>query len=132
MKDWFILAALFFSQASLATPDAVNQVMDDLASQGVTTANATKGKALWNRNFRGDAPFTERSCTSCHGSDLSTQGKHIKTGKAIKPLAPSTNANSLTDVRKINKWFLRNCKWTLDRECSAQEKADLLSFIRQQ
>lgn len=44
-------------------------------------------------------------------------------------MAPSANPERLTDVRKIEKWFKRNCKWTLGRECSAQEKTDLLLYI---
>jgi hypothetical protein len=38
----------------------------------------------------------------------------------------------LTDVASIEKWFLRNCRGTWGRECSAQEKGDLLLFINQQ
>ncbi|MEA3244387.1 MAG: DUF1924 domain-containing protein, partial [Pseudomonadota bacterium] len=33
------------------------------------------------------------------------------------------------DGKKIEKWFKRNCKWTLGRECTAQEKADFLAYI---
>ena len=57
---------------------------------------------------------------------------HPQTGKPIKPLAPSANPQRLTDLREINKWLLRNCKWTLGRECSAQEKGDFLTWLRQQ
>ncbi|MFK5970948.1 MAG: DUF1924 domain-containing protein [Candidatus Marithrix sp.] len=31
---------------------------------------------------------------------------------------------------QIRKWFKRNCKWTLGRECNAQEKGDILKFIQ--
>lgn len=95
-------------------------------------ADASQGKQLWTRVYTGEAPYTERSCTRCHGDDLTKDGKHVKTGKLIKPLAPSVNKDSLTDEKKIEKWFMRNCKWTMGRECSAQEKADILNFIRQQ
>ena len=52
------------------------------------------------------------------------------TGKAIEPLAPSANPKRLTDPEHIEKWFLRNCKWTLGRECTPQEKGDFLVMIR--
>ena len=132
MKHLIIIAALSISQATMANTAAITQVMDELTSQGAASANAENGKALWNKSYAGDAPFTERSCTSCHSDNLTTTGKHAKTGKSIKPLAPSVNKDSLTDAKKINKWFLRNCKWTLNRECTAQEKADILTFISKQ
>jgi hypothetical protein len=72
----------------------------------------------------------ERSCASCHTSDPRNPGKHVTTGKAIKPMAPSVNARRFTDTKKIEKWFKRNCRWTLGRECNAQEKADLLSYLQ--
>lgn len=137
MKNQLIIKALIlshtvFSQMAFANSDAVKQIMDELAGQSAGTANAGNGKALWNRTYSGNAPFTERSCTTCHGAKLNVQGRHVKTGKPVPPLAPSVNADSLKDSRKVKKWLLRNCKWTLGRECSAQEKADLLSFISQQ
>jgi len=68
---------------------------------------------------------------SCHTSNLNAKGKHIRTGKAIKPMSPSINKQRLAGIKKVNKWFKRNCKWTLGRECTAQEKLDLLTFINQ-
>jgi hypothetical protein len=56
----------------------------------------------------------------------------VKTGKRIEPMAVSVNPQRLGDMAKIEKWFRRNCKWTLGRACTAQEKGDLLSFLRQQ
>jgi hypothetical protein len=73
-----------------------------------------------------------RACTSCHSNDLTQPGRHATTGKAIEPLAPSVNAKRLTERRRIEKWFKRNCKWTLGRECTPQEKGDLLSFMGKQ
>lgn len=73
-----------------------------------------------------------RSCTSCHGTSLTAVGSHQKTGKRIEPMAPSVNPERLTERRKINKWFLRNCKWTYGRECTAQEKGDILLWLRDQ
>ena len=74
----------------------------------------------------------DRSCQSCHGKDLKASGEHIKTGKVIDPLAPSINKERLTDIKFINKWFKRNCKWTLGRECTPQEKGDFLEYLKTQ
>jgi hypothetical protein len=53
-------------------------------------------------------------------------------GKTIDPLAPSVNQNSLTNVKKIKKWLLRNFKQVYGREGDAKEKGDVLMFINAQ
>lgn len=70
-----------------------------------------------------------RSCMSCHSESLYVRGRHERTGKVIEPMAPSVNSERLTDVKKVRKWFLRNCKWTFGRECTAQEKGDILLWL---
>ena len=47
-------------------------------------------------------------------------------------MARSVNPERLTEVKKLNKWFLRNCKWTYGRECTAQEKGDILVWLSDQ
>jgi Domain of unknown function (DUF1924) len=83
---------------------------------------------------RGQALFTtthgrEWSCASCHGSVPTQVGKHASTGKAIEPLAPAANAQRFTDPAKTEKWFRRNCNDVMGRECSANEKADVLAWL---
>lgn len=130
MKKHILITLLLFSaplsyaQADEAT---VNQLLQDYTSQGASTADATQGKQLWQKTFNNKG---KRSCSDCHTRDLTASGKHIKTNKQIKPMSPSVNAERLSDARKVNKWFKRNCKWTLGRECSAQEKADILVYIQ--
>lgn len=132
MKISLLIISLLTSQLTLANNSVVTQLMNEFKTQGAETPDSQHGQSLWNRNYAGKAPYTERSCSTCHSNNLTNSGKHTKTGKPIKPLAPSVNQESLSDDRKIRKWFKRNCKWTLGRECSAQEKADILSFISQQ
>lgn len=102
----------------------------DYRSQGAGPFDAAAGRALWTREFPGSGGA--RSCATCHGTDLRQAGKHVRTGKAIEPLAPSANAKRLSDASKVEKWFTRNCKWTIGRACTAQEKGDVLNFIRSQ
>jgi hypothetical protein len=90
------------------------------------SADAAAGEAFWNRDFNG------KSCATCHGSDVKKVGQHAKTKKAIDPLAPSVNPERLTEDHKVNKWFLRNCKWTLGRECTPAEKGDILLWLSNQ
>lgn len=71
----------------------------------------------------------EWSCSSCHGGTPTQQGKHASTGKAIAPLAPAFNAERFTDQVRAEKWFRRNCNDVVGRECTAGEKADVLSWL---
>ena len=114
-----------------AEQNAIDTLMQEYTTAGASAGNAQRGEKIWTQTFQGQAPYTERSCTTCHSANLKNTGKHIVTGKAIEPLAPSANAKSLSDVKKIKKWFKRNCKWTLGQECSMQQKADILTFLKQ-
>lgn len=71
----------------------------------------------------------EWSCASCHGAVPTQAGKHASTGKSISALAPAFNADRFTDPAKTEKWFRRNCNDVAGRECTAAEKADVLSWL---
>jgi len=71
----------------------------------------------------------EWSCASCHGALPTQAGKHASTGKSIGALAPAFNPERFTDAAKTEKWFRRNCNDVASRECTAAEKADLLSWL---
>ena len=123
-----ITLVLVFTSACLtglsshANP-VVNKLMQKYQQQGATQAVPEQGRKLWY------AQNGERGCTSCHASSPDKPGKHVKTGKAIKPMAVSVNPQRFKDSKKVEKWFLRNCKWTLGRECTVQEKTDTLSWL---
>ncbi len=83
---------------------------------------------------RGRAFFTSKhgaewSCASCHGMPPTRDGRHASTGKTLSPMAPAANPQAFTQTSKVDKWFRRNCREVLDRECSAGEKADVLSYL---
>jgi hypothetical protein len=110
----------------------VDERLSAYRQQGGADFSAARGRAMWTE-VRGERrPGQAQSCADCHGSDITRAGKHVRTGKPIEPLAPSVNPVRLSDTASIEKWLLRNCKGTWGRECSAQEKGDLLLFIRQQ
>lgn len=88
--------------------------------------DAGAGAALWQKTFGG------KSCASCHAASPRDPGRNERTGKPIKPMAPTVNPERLTDKQQMKKWLLRNCKSTLGRECTAQEKGDILSWLRGQ
>ena len=107
-----------------ATPAiAMAKTPDELIS-----FSTQRGEKLWNRQFT--VSGQKRSCASCHTADPRQAGKHLRTGKAIEAMAPSANPDRFTDQSKINKWFKRNCKWTLGRVCTYQEKGDVLEYLK--
>ena len=93
-----------------------------------TEAGAT-GQAERGRIFFSSRHGGEWSCASCHGSAPASPGRHAVTGKTIAPMAPAANPNVFTDTARVDKWFRRNCKDVLSRECSPQEKADVLAYL---
>ena len=120
-----LLLIPFYAQA-----DAVSELEAEYQAQGGTNFSTAAGEALWNKEFVDAKKGDTRSCTTCHTADLTQPGKHAQTGKAIEPMAPTVNPKRLTEVKQIKKWFVRNCKWTLGRECTAQEKGDFLAYLK--
>jgi hypothetical protein len=112
--------------AAAPATDAVDQLLNAYKAQGGSNFSAERGQALWQAERSG------RRCTSCHTADPRAEGKHHQTRKPIAALAPSANPKRLTNLKTVRKWFKRNCKWTLGRECTAQEKGDFLIWISQQ
>ena len=115
------------ASASMAAP--VDEILAGYAKAGAKPT-LEAGRALWTKEYPDPDTGGKRTCSTCHGPDLHKTGKHIKTGKPIDPLAPSVNAKRLQDAAEVEKWFKRNCTWTAGRECTAQEKADILTYLR--
>jgi Domain of unknown function (DUF1924) len=124
-----LICAVLLALPALGQAD-IHEAMDHYNPQQQLSFDARRGDKLWHqKNIAKDGK--ERDCTVCHGTDLKKSGKHIKTGKVIDPMAPSVNGKRYTDVDKVEKWLLRNCKWTFGRECTSQEKGDLLKYLSQ-
>ncbi len=99
---------------------------------GEDRPDAEAGQSAWVQQHRSANGGDTRSCSSCHGSDLTQPGRHIVTGKPIEPMAVSVNPARLSDPKKVEKWFRRNCRWTLGRECTSREKQDFIRYISSQ
>ncbi len=121
-----LITALFAlsSSVSVNASDATDALQQAYQKHGTTPFSAKAGELAWSKELNG------RSCTTCHSSSVKTIGQHKRTGKTILPMAPSVNPERLTSGKKIEKWFLRNCKWTYGRTCSAQEKGDILQWLK--
>jgi hypothetical protein len=124
---WVLLAS---AQAPHAAADPVDDLLKDFAAQGAGNFSAQAGEQIWEHPVTDPKSGEVRRCSLCHSTDLRRSGKHATTGKVIEPLAPSVNPKRLSDRADIEKWLLRNCKWTLGRECTPQEKGDVLVMIR--
>ncbi len=112
------------SMDAIAANTSPRQQLSYWATQAGTNPQIKNGEAFFT-NKHGK----EWSCASCHGNPPVSTGKHASTDKTIPPLAPTNNPEALTDSAKTDKWFRRNCNDVLGRECTPQEKADVLAYL---
>ena len=125
----FLAAVVCLPLAALAaTPDELQKRFEAdarAATPSFAGFSAQRGQAFFNAKHG-----AEWSCASCHTVDPLAAGKHAKTGKAIAPLAPAANRERFVDAAAVEKWFRRNCNDVLGRACTAQEKGDVLQYLR--
>lgn len=114
------MVALSFSSAGALTPA---EIQKNYANTPSMSFSAVNGEKFYN--LKG----TDWSCASCHTANPKNDGKHATTGRLIAPLAPIANPERLTDAKKVEKWFTRNCKEVHGRECTAQEKGDFIQYL---
>ena len=121
-----LIAMLAAPSAFALTPDEVLASFrkEASAASGFQEFSAPRGEAFFKARHGGDW-----SCSSCHHDNPALVGKHAKTNKEIKPLAPAANPERFTDMAKVEKWFKRNCRDVLNRACTAQEKGDVLAYL---
>lgn len=123
-----LLAVIAGLAATVAAPAALAVTPADLLNAYSAQAGAAAQPARGQRFFTA-SHGREWSCASCHGAVPNQGGKHAATGKSIAPLAPAFNPERFTDPAKAEKWFRRNCNDVAGRECTAAEKADVLSWL---
>lgn len=119
-------SGLLAQSAFAETPEEVLATFKSSASgtPGFQGFSAARGEVFYKTKHGNDW-----SCATCHSENPAAQGKHAKSDKVIKPLAPSANAERFTDMKKVEKWFKRNCNDVLDRVCTPQEKGDVLTYL---
>jgi mono/diheme cytochrome c family protein len=122
MRKLFIIAALL--AATGAQAETPRDFLTRFEKEAGSAASAERGARFFNSKQGG-----EWSCASCHTDKPTQAGRHAKTDKPITALAPAANAERFTDAAKVDKWFRRNCKDTVNRLCSAQEKADVMAWL---
>jgi hypothetical protein len=113
--------------AAVAAPQTLTASYE---AAGAGPFSAAAGQSAWGAEHHPPGADTARSCATCHGTDLTKPGRHATTGKPIEAMALSANPQRLSDPIKAERWFTRNCRWTLGRECTAQEKGDFVLLMQ--
>ncbi len=85
------------------------------------------GKVFFNNLIKVNGK--DVACASCHTDNPANTGKHMVTGKPIRPLAPSVNAKRFTDIDKVEENFSKHCNDIIARECTAEEKANFIAYL---
>ncbi len=130
-----ILGTLMLTAAavSLALPVSAGpreQIIAGYAAKAGKPLSAARGKAFFMGTHKGGKPDTP-SCTSCHTRNVHQWGR-TRAGKPIAPMAVSKTPDRFTDPKKVEKWFRRNCRTVLGRECTPLEKGDVLTWLSSQ
>ncbi|MGB8251495.1 MAG: DUF1924 domain-containing protein [Azonexus sp.] len=97
------------------------------ARQAGFTPSAKRGETLFRQRFANNDKMP--ACTSCHTDSPLNVGQHAVTGKTIRPLAVVANPERFADPAKVEKWFGRNCKEVIGRDCTPAEKADFVTYM---
>ena len=124
------LCLLLLSIAAQAeTPQQIGQTYatEAAARQAGFTPSAKRGETFFRQRFANNDKMP--ACTSCHTDSPLNAGQHVVTGKAIRPLAVAANVQRFSDPAKVEKWFGRNCREVIGRDCTPAEKADFVTTM---
>ena len=124
------LCLLLLSIAAQAeTPQQIGQTYatEAAARQAGFTPSAKRGETFFRQRFANNDKMP--ACTSCHTDSPLNAGQHVVTGKAIRPLAVAANGQRFSDPAKVEKWFGRNCRDVIGRDCTPAETADFVTTM---
>jgi hypothetical protein len=123
----FATGVVLLAAPSVFARSAQDEILKSYQQQAGAPFSAARGKTLFTARHEGGKAETP-SCTTCHtGSPLKTGTTRV--GKPIAPMALSRSPERYSDLKKVKKWFRRNCRSVLGRECTVQEKGDFLTFM---
>ncbi len=139
-KNFFItivLALILYAPQSFAASTLnpeMTALMDSLLAEAKAADtsfdgfSAADGEELFRSKRMHSKKGEERGCTTCHTKNPADSGK-TPVGKVIEPISPAVNSERLTEPKHVKKWFKRNCKWVLERECTPAEKGNFITFM---
>ena len=130
MKILLLIALIINLSFASVVDDYLNSLKQEVLKENpkFTGFDAKRGEEIFTSTHIGKKG-KEISCTSCHGMDLNKSGENIFTGKSIEPLSPKANPKRLSDVMETEKWLKRNFNDVYNREGTAVEKGDVLTYI---
>ena len=100
--------------------------------------HVVKGAGVWscsschlkNPRYSVRAHRTDIPCRACHViNDWEHPDPNTAKKRVIDPFAPSANAMRLTDAHRVETFLRLNCLLLLKRECTAQEKGDVIAWL---
>ena len=100
--------------------------------------HVVKGAGVWscsschlkNPRYSVRAHRTDIPCRACHViNDWEHPEPETAKKRVIDPFAPSANAMRLTDAHRVETFLKLNCLLLLKRECTAQEKGDVIAWL---
>jgi mono/diheme cytochrome c family protein len=126
----FAAVALFAQDFNAPMKAYMNELAQEAKAQNAAFErfDAKRGESIFTSKHIGKKG-QEMACTSCHTANLKQSGSNLNTNKTIAPLAPSANKARLTDVAEVQKWLRRNFNDVYNREGSALEKGDVLTYL---
>ena len=130
MKTLVIVALLFNIAFSAVIDEYLNSLKLEVlkTNPDFKTFDAKRGEEIFSSKHMGKKG-KEVSCETCHTTNLANSGENIFTGKTIEPLSPKANPKRLTDITEIEKWLKRNFNDVYNREGTAMEKGDVITYI---
>jgi len=122
-----LMLASVAAQAETAQQIGRTYAAEATARQAGFAPSAKRGETFFRQRFANNDKMP--ACTSCHTDSPLNGGQHAITGKAIRPLAVVANPERFADPAKVEKWFGRNCKEVIGRDCTPAEKADFVAYM---
>lgn len=119
------------AQANVANAEKLVNIYSAIAKHDnpeYTGPTAADGKFFFNRKIK-HGNDKEMACASCHTANPADDGKHVVTGKAIRPLSPVVNAKRFEDFEKVQEKFTQHCKDIIGSDCTAAEKASYITYL---
>jgi hypothetical protein len=119
------------AQADVANAEKLVSIYTAIAKNADSNypgPSADEGKVFFNRKIKlGNGK--DMACASCHTANPADEGKHIITGKAIRPLSPVVNPKRFEDFEKVQDKFTQHCTDIIGKDCTAAEKASYITYL---
>jgi hypothetical protein len=123
---WPLALVISFGLAPAVHAATPAELLAAYSAQAGSPPSPERGKKLFTTNF---GKALGLSCSSCHTGNPLKPGKDDVTERPITPLAPAANAERFTDKAKVELKFKMNCRDVVGRDCTAAEKADVMSWL---